>query len=379
MGLAWDGGDPVVGNVVDPDSAITVDPASLAIVNRTPSALVGQESLSTLALRPDGSLVVARVPGSGLDDEGRLAHGRTVGLWQHDEFTSFGDVAGLVPGDPARQAYAADAEGDVVVWAETSSVDLYQSPWRMFVWDGARPRLLARSEQVHPPGLPIVDGDSEPVISNGRAYWATSYPLVPNPAEGSTDWGMEVVSTPLTGENQPLRIEASGVSRPLPFGSGVLVSAFQTVPTEHVHDGLAVMDGAGTGGSASLVRASRTGTEIIESDTDGSRVALVVAHARGNAVVTLDTEARSATIFPGVRSRTASVAQCGPRTVWSFADGSGIDKQPVWLYDSDTQALTKIDVTGNYGAVYCAGDLIAWKSLSDPANALATTTVVDAP
>lgn len=97
-------------------------------------------------LLPDGSAIGVEVPANHVVGDVFEAPSR-VGVMSGDEFTSFGDTSGILPGHGLRGVVEVAHEDGVTVWTESPSIQ--GSPlWRLFIHDDTGTRLLTTEEEV---------------------------------------------------------------------------------------------------------------------------------------------------------------------------------------------------------------------------------------
>ena len=373
MPVEWADGRPVVLVRLDLASAgVAAIGTDVEVVAEMPAATANEARLSPLALLPDGSVVASEVPADVYDGGEWLLAGSRTGLWDGQVFEAFDDSASLLTDPHPRQTYAAATDGTVVAWAETTSTNLYESSWRMFSRDAeGLSHLVATSEQVNVDGLPLIDGDATPVIYQGRVYWATSYPLTANPTSEPSSWDVTVVSAPIDGSEGP-RVEATRASRPSAGADGV----FAVKPTEEspfVPGEFGVVALLGPDGPNDVLRTSPEWGGHIAGLAAGSHLiaTVLVSPDHSVALAVADEESDEILLVPLDSPTIPDVAVCGDRVVWTSADPSGADMEPVYSLRADTRSLTATDVEGNYGPVDCAGDFISWSVIDTDAGSLA--------
>lgn len=375
--LTWQDGSDATGTVVDLATAREARPGEDYVEQLTTAATPPtSDYLLTLALADDGTIIASQIPPqTARQREGIVGARQLVGY----------DVAGQqwtasspnVGDDSPRQIYAASTDGDVTAWAETASIRLDASNWRIFSRDGdGQASLVARSEDVFDKLLPLLNGDTRPVVRDGRVYWATA---APTNSAGTAFW-MVVQSRDAHGTG-PIRTEIGGASSPAvtPDGLFVIRSARDDAQVE---DGEATIEEVTEPGTSQVVAryAGSAGATLHELVGAGGRVAVVQSTQDGGAgaIHVLEPRTRTALVVPLPSSaRSTSLAMCGGTLVWSSADGSGSKPfEPLYVLDLDTLDLARVEVEYDYSGAYCAGDLVGWRALSADPKALATTTLV---
>lgn len=292
-----------------------------------------------------------------------------LGRFDGEVIAPFGATAGLAAEDDPRQTIAGDSDGRWVVWAETDSTAVAATRWRVFAQDTAshasRARLIARSEDVLDGGLPPSWNDAEPVIGGDRAYWHTAVP-----AEGTADgYSVRVVSTALDG-SEALRIEAEAAVHPAPTGRGLAVLTDRDTAAGRAM-GLALVPEPGRiEPLLALPADSEEGLSGLVGD--GHRVAF--AGWRTVYAVDLDTREVWAVPLPENAPRYVELSLCGDLLHWSVGQSSARGPSN-YVLNLASGSLHGIDVPGNYGDAGCAGEYLAWSSLTDEPGALARTTV----
>ncbi len=322
-----------------------------------------------------------QVPPHSYDGGQWLTKSSTVGVF---DGTSFAPFTGMptIAGDHPRQAYAAAAQDDTVAWAETDSTDLYQSTWRMFSADAhGRVHLVARAEEIKDGGLPYVDGDSTPVLIDGRMYWATAAPTgdtsVEEGAEGS--YRMDVVSRAPDGSG-PLVVEATGVAQPAGNATGTYVVRSAMDDPDVAADTVTVERVTGDGATHVLLRwTGAVGGHLTGLRGDGDQLvfATTTETGSGGAIYVVDTRAQTARRI-ALRSsgRSASLALCTGRLQWSEADAEGQGRsEPTYVLDLASHGLARIDVDNAFSGAMCGGGFLAWSQLEAGAGTTASTVV----
>ncbi|WP_432457737.1 hypothetical protein [Cellulomonas iranensis] len=364
-----DGAEVVPTSVALASARAAVEGADFAVLSRTPA----DDTLLGLDVLPTGDLVVQRVPENQYQGGAAVAEPSVIGTYDGHRFEPWPETDGMVPGDAPRQLYGADAGQGAVAWAETASIRLDQSNWRVFARDDTgRTSLVAASEEVLDGPMPVLNDDARPVVADGRVYWATPAPT------GSGDLQMQVVSRDVRGRG-PLSVEARGAARPAVGDDGLyVVRTYRDEPT--IPDGRSVVAAAAGGGDTAplLTVDGPPGVNVVDVVADGSRLAFVTSAPSFStgAVYVHDRSSGSLVAVPtaGAGQRT-DLALCGDRLVWTTNDGSGVAAGTVFVLDVPTLDLREVEVEGGYGTVMCAGDVVAWQSLPSP-DGFATTTVV---
>jgi|GEM_PF-1567689 len=375
--LHWADGSVVRPTLVDLGDARAANAGSdYEVVVQTDPGNPRVDYLMPLALDPSGALVTARVPADQYTGGPALLKPTGMGSLDDGRQLTWDSTAALVAGDRPRQVYAASTDQGVAAWAETASVRLDVSNWRIFTRgaDG-KVALLARSEDVFDGDLPLVNGDTTPVVREGRVYWATAAPA----DDSGSSFDMRVQSRGVDG-SAPAVTEAEGASQPAPTADGLFV-------VRSSHDDATVDDGTATvervtepGRTQPFVTYSGpAGTTVQSLVGDDDRVAFVTSTEgdSGGVVYVLGTHDQTAVAIPLASSgRFTSLALCGDRLVWNSADGSGqAPFEPQYVMDLETRDVALVDVDHNYSGSYCSGDLVGWRALSDDPQALATTTI----
>ena len=149
-------------------------------------------SIGSLALDPSGRVFSAKDSMDQYDGGAWLLEPSEVGLVENSTtFTAWPSSEEALKEAHPRQAYGASTDGTTAAWVETASTELGISNWRIFASSGGEATLIARSEDVYDGDLPAVDGDTEPLLANGRVYWATTVPL---DGRDGTTFGVQVMS-----------------------------------------------------------------------------------------------------------------------------------------------------------------------------------------
>lgn len=378
--LSWDDGTELVADrLALADAVPAIAGTDFDVLYTTPEELDGS-SMGVLALAPDGRALVALGPADNYGLDGWLRQQGPVGYFDGERFAPFETSPNPVQGDHPRQTYAGAIDGDVAVWAETDSTDLYHSNWRLFSRAGVVSRTVGYAEQIQEQGLPIVDGDTTPVLSGGRVYFATAAPTgdpdVPLGEFGS--YQMTVMSAEPDGTGT--RVEVPFAAQPAAAGGNLYVVR-TSMDDPSLTDGQVSIELADGTGSASplLTRNGVVDSQIASLVTNGHHIAFVDRPAGGRAsVVVVDTRDRTAVRIPlGDGPSNASLAICGNLLTWNNApgDASGLHV-PQYVLNVDTDALWTIEVEEHYPGTRCAGDLLAWSQLSAAPGSSSTTTVV---
>ena len=377
--LRWADGVPVDASTLDLSSAEpAVEGADYTILYTTPQAYLGEPTLGALALTAGGALVAVQVPAGQYDGGQWLLKPTAVGMFDGQAFVPFAPDP-EVPGasDHPRQAYGGAADAGTVVWAETESTDLYFSNWRVFSRDqSGTVHLVAHSEEVYPGVLPLLDGDSRPVVSGDRVYWATAAPIGDSVAvDGTGAFRMDVMSRATDGSG-PIRVEATGATNPA-AGGGALFVVRHTRADPTLDQGESRLERVDGDSQTSLVVRQADRSTFKALVTDGQHVAFVVGDGtREGAIYVLDTSTRSALRIPlGASGASTSLAMCPDRLVWTSADAMGSGQTvPFSVLDLNTTSLHSIDVPDAFSGAHCAGDLIGWATIEpDPTAAYRTT------
>lgn len=319
--------------------------------------------------------------GSAVDDyDGGpwLLSSSSVGTMDGTTFTEWPSSEAVLADAHPRQTYAASVEGATAVWAETASLELGISNWRIFAGSGDTPWLIARSEDVYEGNLPIVDGDATPVLSGGRVYWATT---VPWGRQDSTTFGVQVMSRAVDASDAAV-VEVVGAGQPA-IGSDGLYVAATSRDDPSIPVGAIMIKHVDGGGVASPVL-TYTGPEdssVQSLVADGERLAFAIGHQGegGGQIVVLDVETSAITVIPLLASgRGESVEMCGDRLVWTSANGSidVPDSASIGVLNLATGDLARLVVPDNFAGVRCEGDLMLWRTLEMTTGATGVPTVV---
>ncbi|WP_155859352.1 hypothetical protein [Cellulomonas sp. KRMCY2] len=371
IAVSWADGTPVDPTAVDVAAARSaVEGVDYDPVLQTPAGL----NMFTLALTPGGDLVSVMIPEGQYDGGDVILKSSQLGTYD-GEFVRWPSTADLIPDDNPRQIFAATEDEGTVTWAETASIALDSSNWRIFAReDGGEPVLVAASEEVYPGRMPILTGDVAPLVHDGRVYWATP---APSAADGAS-FHMQVMSRPADGSGS-LTVEAQGVAQPAVNDHGLYVArTLRDDPT--LAGGTAtveIVDGAG-GSLPVLVVAGDQGVTIVSLVADRERIAFVAIGpgVTGGTVYVVDPVAGAVTAVATPDSAfLPALALCGDRLVMTSADGSGAGDEPVYVLDVPSSDLARVDVPLNYSEVKCAGDMIAWRTLPDLQGTALTTVV----
>ncbi|MCL3861730.1 hypothetical protein [Actinotalea sp. K2] len=338
-------------------------------------------NLLTLGLLGSGDLVAAEIPEGQYDGGDQLEASSQMGTFDGAIFDAWQDTSTILADAHPRQAYAASVQDEVVAWAETESLSLDRSNWRLFSRDDqGAVRVVARSEEVLDGPLPIINGDTTPLVAEGRVYWATAAPVdTPASGAGGAVYEMQVMSRAADGAG-PIRLEVAAASMPAVGDDGLLVSRTARDGAD-VKDGEAWIEQAdGAGGSTPVVHlVGAEGSSVVSLVADGPRLALATAvpGQSGGAIHVVTPDDRAVVEIPlAGHGRSTLLTLCGDRVVWTSADGSGMEPdEPQYVLDLVTGDLARIDVERNYGGAYCAGDLIGWRALETPQSTAATTVV----
>ncbi|MBO9556824.1 hypothetical protein [Cellulomonas sp.] len=366
-----DGTEAVPTSVALASARVAVEGGDYTVLSRTPA----DDTLLGLDVLPTGDLVALRVPENQYQGGDGVAVSSVLGTYDGHRFDPWPGTGRLVPGDPPRQVYGADAGQGAVAWAETASIRLDRSSWRVFARDDAgRTSLVATSEEVIDGPMPVLNDDARPVVADGRVYWATPAPAGP----GSDQLQMQVVSRDIGGGG-PLTVGARGAARPAVGDHGVyVVRTYRDDPT--VPDGRSVVAVATGGGDTAplLTVDGPPGVNVVDLVADGSRLAFVTSapsFSTGTVYVHDPVSGRLVAVPTAGAGQRTELALCGDRLVWTTNDGSGVGAGSVFVLDVATLDLREVEVQGGYGTVMCAGDVVAWQALPSP-DGFATTTVV---
>ena len=168
--------------------------------------------VGVLALRDDGSAVIGSSP--------RPASGALIAQSQVGVQT--GQSRMWLPaqtGPHPRQAIAAAADGQSLVWLETKSTDLFYQDWKVFAARAGQrqPTLLGDSfdltktdEIPPPPGVKYITTDGV------HAWWTMTY----RTGKGNPAWGARIMVRDIAG-HEPLTTAVDKAKLPAATGGGV--------------------------------------------------------------------------------------------------------------------------------------------------------------
>lgn len=326
---------------------------------------------NVLAVDDKGRVLVDHTSESAYDPETNgMKEPGAIELWRDDGFTELGDTSALVEGDKPRQSYGGELTDTDAVWAETESADIVVSDWRIFrrdLHDGGDPELVATSEEVTgQDNLPIIVGDTRPVISNERIYWKTAY------RRADESYRTKLVSVAL-GHTE-VRDELDLTADPLPVDQGVVVfrMADKTAEGDETAQGLDRPDQAQDPRSiagVALVRPDGSTEELVtfSSDTSdnwfpsslagsGTHYAFVL----DGAVHVLSVDGDTAVQIPTDGDLDVSdLSVCDGRVVWALRDESSTAVRRM-VFDIEPSRLVSVETPNSFGGTYCGGDYIAW-------------------
>jgi len=374
--LAWGDGSAVTPIVMSLEAAERAQAGTDFQEMQTVPGIEGGRAFVALALEPSGTVVVGAGPPDNYDSTtGTLRESMVVGEYVDQEFRAFAPTPAVGGDVLARQVYSGSSSGGVTAWAETASTDLYYSNWRVFARSAqGTVRLVARSEEVQEGQLPIVEGDTAPVVSGGRVYLATAAP-----ADLVGTYRKDVVSRAADGTG-PLVTEARGASRPA-VQDGPLYVVRDSWSDPDVPEGEVQIERVASPGTPEVVLrlTGAGGSAVTGMVASGSRLAFTLFAREGgpSALYVVDPEARRVWVVPTDNAGTSdAVAFCGDLVTWNGADGSGLVSSPQYVYDVGRGELLAIDVAHNYGGSKCAGTMIAWGELDTSKEERARTVVV---
>lgn len=337
----------------------------LRTVFTIPPARQGESHHFILSLGKDQSLAVAS-PAENYTHQ-KFVKSDRVGLRDSaGRIRLFPDTSKARSDGRPRQIYAGDTDARWWVWMETSSVDLYQSNWRLFARekDGGEPRLIAAAEDqlVESKGyVPLLEGDPIPRLSEGLVWWwtATESP------DGSFHPRILAVD-PAGGEPREM-LPLGG--RLAPVKGGVVAVRLRRADgpdaeREFMDTGLVLIDTAG--GVRDLIRYSPTWEAeqpwfLTALAADGDIVALSI----GETVWVIRTDGTPVARIPVPGDRDVQeLAVCGGKVAFApYSDLSGGDK--VMIFDTSTKDLSEIDAPHAQPDVMCTKDRLLWAQILD--------------
>ena len=336
-------------------------------------------SIGSLALDPSGRVFSAKDSMDQYDGGAWLLEPSEVGLVENSTtFTAWPSSEEALKEAHPRQAYGASTDGTTAAWVETASTELGISNWRIFASSGGEATLIARSEDVYDGDLPVVDGDTEPLLANGRVYWATTVPL---DGRDGTTFGVQVMSRAADASDDAV-VEAAGATQPAVGDAGLyVVRAARDDPS--IPDGSFTIDRAdGHGASTPVLSFSGDpGTSAFSLVAAGNRVAFAIGTPAdtGGVVVVLDLSSSTVSLVPLLSSgRGTTLALCGDRLTWTSANGSlgEPDNASIGVLNLSSGDLARVIEPDNFWGVMCAGDLLSWKTIGMAVDARGTPTVV---
>lgn len=377
--LVWADGTGVQATVDAVPSRPALEGDDFVVVGETPVAEQDEERVIPMALMPDGSLVVAEIPPDQYDGGQWLLEPSLVGRWDGDMFSAFPDSTAVFADEHPRQASGASSDGATTVWTETTSTDLFQSSWRVFSHDATGTvHLVGRAEQINAAGLPIIDGDPAPQVHAGRAFWATSYPIVASPTSDARDWTMAVVSAPVDGSGE-LVVEAVDANYPAAT-AGVMYTVRPTPGEAFTPGHYGVVSSLEGGEAYEFVRTAPGWAGYIASiAAGGEHLAVVLISDTGDAQLAVISVSDHDALFVPLDSAQTQVAVCDDRIVFTSADYSGTGSEPVIVLTPSARTLSTAQVEGNYGPVGCAGDFVTWSVIGSEPGAQAQGVVTEWP
>lgn len=323
------------------------------------------EIYNVLAIDDEGRALVDHTSESAYDPETNgMKEPGIIELWRDGGFTELGDTTALVEGDRPRQSYGGELTDTDAVWVETESADLAVSDWRIFRRDlhgDGSPELVATSEKVAgQDNLPIVAGDSRPVISNDRIYWKTAY------RRDDESYRTRLVSVGL-GQTE-VRDELDLTGDPQPVDQGVVVFRMTDETTEGTDSPEQTQDPRGIAG-VTLLRPDGSKQELVSfsSDTNDnwfpSNLAGSGAHyafVLDGAVHVLSADADLAVRIPTDEDLVVSeLSVCDGRVVWALRDQASTAVRRM-VYNIASGQLASVETPNSFGGTYCGGDYVAW-------------------
>lgn len=179
-----------------------------------PAATGPLGQITAKGLDDDGRAVVTvEQPGTNKDGVLRL-YQSTVGTIRGSSFTPFQQPVG----GPPRNAVYLDAQGPWTAWTETTSTDLNEFDWKVFLHDArtGRTRLLGDSADVAPVRPLAAVGETAPTVGTREVYWAAT-------ARRSRGEGFdELILAALVGAPGPVRRVVVGGYFPAADGTDLL-------------------------------------------------------------------------------------------------------------------------------------------------------------
>ncbi|MFT3887865.1 MAG: hypothetical protein QM713_06850 [Arachnia sp.] len=356
-------------------------PESIALheVTRLEPAPKGESRLILLALDGPESLAVLSPP-ENYANKGFVKSDQIGLLDDNGSFRPLGTTAHIQSDGLPRQTYAGDVDDEWATWIETSSTDLYQSNWRVFAQrrDGSgSPQLLAAADEQRSaltPRLPLLQGDPRVRLSEGLAWWHTTY------EQPDGTFRTRVLAAPVEGGEATPMLDLAAQPSPVTGGT-VAIQLAEATATNHtgpeeVEDwtpqtGLTLIDASGT------TRTLATFTENYDADwfirhlaSDGDIVALSI----NDGVLVLRTDG---TPIAHLRVRTGTserrvidMGVCNGKVVFTpYVDLEGAES--VVIYDANKDALKTIQPEHAYADVYCSTERVAWTQ--SPDGSLVTT------
>ncbi|QIK83572.1 hypothetical protein [Sanguibacter sp. HDW7] len=341
-------GAPLVAKVVDVATAkVAAEGTQYNVVVETPPVTASGFAATAVAVRPDGTTMLAGLPEGFLAKDGTLAGDATFGSYFEGKLSELSRAAALPVG-----AYVTK---DATVWVESLTADIANARWRIRVagTDGGV-RTIAESKDLGVPGNvhPAIAAP-KPVVHDGRVYFNSAY------VEQDGTSRVQVLSVPLEGGK--VRVEVKGATTPVVFDGGVAVlrlgdgvtedgaqNPLDTVGVSVLLDGryqeIVSVGASANPGAQGTIADLAGGGDTLTFTRQG--VLYVVDAADGSAVAI---GAPSDTTFLGVQ-------QCGSRVTWS-ALGAGAGQL---VYDVDGETLWRVDDAAVTGRSLCADDLLAW-------------------
>lgn len=128
--------------------------------------------ISVKDLTDDGATVVATGPRATSDDGGLRLHQSTVGMLRGTTLSPFPQPEA----GPARSAVYLDSAGRHTAWTETTSTDLDEFDWKVFLHDANTDttRKLGDSHDIAPDRPISAHGESDPTVGSREVYWAAT-------------------------------------------------------------------------------------------------------------------------------------------------------------------------------------------------------------
>lgn len=323
------------------------------------------EIYNVLAIDDKGQVLLDHTSESAYDPEtNTMKEPGAIELWRDGGFTELGDTTALVEGDRPRQSYGGQLTDTDAVWVETESADLAVSDWRIFHGDlhgDGSPELVATSEEVAgQDDLPIVVGDTRPVVSNERIYWKTAY------RSDDESYRTRLVSAALgqTG----VRDELDLTGDPQPVDQGVVVFRMADETTEGTDSPDQTQDPRSMTG-VTLVRTDGSTQELVSfsSDTDDSWFPSNLAGSGAHYAFVLDGAVHVLSVDGDLAVRVpadgdlavSELSVCDGRAVWALRDQSSTAVRRM-VYDIASGRLASVETPNSFGGTYCGGDYIAW-------------------